>query len=63
MFYVIGGKFTDTDFLTPDGELETLGPFDEWTKAYQIWFARSMFHVDSCLTKYKIIDESKKPKE
>lgn len=54
MYYVIGGKYTDTDFLTPEGELEKIGPFDEWTKAYQIWMARSWQHVDSCLTRYRI---------
>lgn len=61
MFYVVGGKYTDTDFLVPDDELETMGPYNTWELAYQMWFARSMFHVDSCLTRYQIMPEGWRP--
>lgn len=57
LFYVIGGKYIDTTFTIPETELEKLGPFDEYMYAHQIWMARSMFHVDSCLTKYVIVEE------
>ncbi len=55
-YWVIGGHYTDTDFVTlVEGcELEEYGPFDTYKKAYIKWSERAWKTVDICCYRFTI---------
>lgn len=55
-FWVIGGKYTDTDFhqLADGGAEERYGPFDTQEAAQNEWKARSMAAIDDAYARYRI---------
>lgn len=55
-YWVIGGKYTDTDFnvLADGGTEERYGPFDTEEAAQNEWKARSMAAIDDAYARYRI---------
>lgn len=59
-FWVVGGKYTDTNFTElADGAEETrLGPFTTYDEAKAVWRAKAMETVDDAHFRYSIEKES-----
>ncbi|MEQ8443612.1 MAG: DUF4170 domain-containing protein [Alphaproteobacteria bacterium] len=55
-YWVIGGIYTNTDFLTlaDGGEEVRSGPFDTYESAQAEWKARSMAAIDDAYARFRI---------
>lgn len=54
-FWVVGGRYTDTDFVTPaDGAESWHGPFDSYAAAKAEWAKRAWQTVDDALARWRI---------
>lgn len=55
-WYVVGGRYTDTDFTQPmpGTKEERLGPFSSRAKAVDIWRDRAWATVDDAFAAYRI---------
>lgn len=58
-FWVIGGEYQDTAFrdLVPGTEEEVLGPFDDYTHAFEAWKAKAWSSVDTATRRFRIQEE------
>ena len=58
-YWVVGGHYTDTDFVTlmPKCELEKHGPFRTYKEAYIKWSEQAWRTVDICC--YRVMIEEK----
>ncbi len=58
-WYVVGGRYTDTDFTkpVPGTEEERYGPFNQRDKAVDKWRERAWATVDDAFAAYRIEEE------
>jgi hypothetical protein len=54
VWYVVGGEYTDVDFVRLAQKLETYGPFGR-PEALAVWRSITAKTVDSALTRYDIV--------
>lgn len=58
-YWVVGGEYADTDFITiaGGGEPERYGPFATYQEAQHEWARRSWEHIDDAHVRYTIDTE------
>jgi hypothetical protein len=58
LFWVVGGRYTDTTFskIEGGGSEEMIGPFDSFEDARKEWQRKSWAQVDQCNVRYRIVE-------